>query len=108
MLTIAATNAGGTTSQTYSWTINAVTPPPVSIDSGPADGSSVVGPVVTFAFSSTAAGATFQCSLDGAAFTACSSTMFYVMVFSSHTFQVRAVVAGVAGPIASRTFLVIF
>jgi putative nucleotidyltransferase with HDIG domain len=107
-LTIFATNAGGTTTHSYSWTINAVTPPPVSIDTGPADGSSVPGPGVSFTFTSTAAGATFQCKLDGGVFTACNGgTQTYVVLAGSHTFQVRAVVGGVTGPVASRTFFVL-
>ena len=53
------------------------TPPDTSLTSGPGDGSMVTAPTVTFGFSATEAGSTFQCRLYPAgttptAFAACS------------------------------------
>jgi hypothetical protein len=44
----------------------------------------------TFEFSSIPGGASFQCSLDGAAFAACSSPMTVRVKRGKHTFRVRA------------------
>jgi hypothetical protein len=65
------------------------TAPDTSLDSSPTNPSS---PDVSFAFSSTEAGSTFECSLDGAAFSACTSPQAYSGLTSgSHTFDVRAI-----------------
>ena len=50
---------------------------------------------VSFAFSSATAGATFECSIDGNAFTACTSAKSFRAKVGKHTFAVRAVAAGV-------------
>jgi hypothetical protein len=53
----------------------------------------------SFDFSSDTAGASFECSMDGAAFAACSSPVSYDGLDSGeHTFKVRAVVGGVPDP----------
>jgi DNA-binding beta-propeller fold protein YncE len=82
--------------------------PETSIDSGPANGSSVAIKRPRFTFSSNQAGATFECSLDGALFKPCASpATFGPLRDGSHRFAVRAIVAGDADPTpAARTFTV--
>jgi hypothetical protein len=65
------------------------TPPDTSIDSGP---SGVVGSAsAVFGFSSSEAGSTFECSLDGGAYGTCSSPKDYAALSDgSHTFRVKA------------------
>lgn len=104
-LTVNATKSGKNGSASYSWTI--LPPPNVTITGGPANGSSNLGPVVSFSFTSDTPGATFQCSIDGGAWTACTSPKSLLNLLSTHTFSVRAVISGVAGPAQSRTFFVI-
>jgi hypothetical protein len=104
-VTITASNGGKTGTASYSWTI--LPPPNVTITSGPANGSSNLGPNVTFTFVSDVSGATFQCSVDGGAYTACSSPRSLTGLLSTHTFSVRAIISGVAGPAQTRTFSVL-
>jgi hypothetical protein len=52
----------------------------------------------SFDFSATQSGASYQCSLDGAAFSACSSPVSYDGLSGSHTFAVRATVGGQTDP----------
>jgi putative nucleotidyltransferase with HDIG domain len=107
VLTISATNAGGTTTQTYGWTITA--PPTVTINTGLADGGATLFPTASYTFSSTTPGVTFQCSLDGGAFTDCSSgsVSYTSLPLSSHTFSVQAFLGGIGGPVVTRTFSVV-
>ena len=66
------------------------TPPETTISSGPS--GSVPNGQATFGFTSSESGSTFQCSLDAAAYTACSSPKAYSgLAKGSHTFKVRAV-----------------
>jgi Domain of unknown function (DUF5122) beta-propeller len=65
------------------------TPPESSIVSGPQEGSTTGGSV-TFAFSSSEPGSSFECSLDGAAFSQCASPASYNLTDGSHTFEVKA------------------
>ena len=65
------------------------TPPDTTISSAPTDPTNSTS--ATFAFSSTEAGSTFQCSLDGAAFSNCTSPDDHAgLAEGSHTFNVQA------------------
>ena len=81
--------AGNTdpTPATYSWGVDTVAPDTV-IDQKPASPSSTSS--ATFAFSSNEAGSSFECSLDLAAYAACTSPVQLVVVDGSHTFSVKA------------------
>ena len=64
-------------------------PPETTITSGPASLSA--SPDATFAFTSDESGSTFECSLDGSAFAACSSPDAYTgLGDGAHAFDVRA------------------
>jgi hypothetical protein len=52
----------------------------------------------SFAFTSDEGGASFQCSLDGAAFSACSSPVSFDGLTGTHDFAVRSVVSGTPDP----------
>src|SRR5919107_2150620 len=68
------------------------TPPETTVDSGPADGTTLTSGDASFAFSSSEPYSTFQCSLDSAAYTACTSPKSYSnLPAGSHNFAVRAV-----------------
>ena len=71
------------------------TPPDTSITSGPS--GTVTSAAATFGFSSTEANSTFECSYDGAAFTACTApgpgatgSDARTLANGPHTFTVRA------------------
>ncbi len=107
-LTFRATDTTGLVEQTpvaRSVTVDTA-PPETSIDSGPADGSLTSEPSATYGFSS-GDGASFECSLDGAAFTTCASPAnFGGLGDGSHTLDVRAVdVAANADPSPARRTL---
>ena len=74
------------------------TTPAVQITSHP--GSPYTSASATFAFSSDHASATFQCSLDGGAYTACTTpTDYSSLAVGSHTFAVKATSGGLtSGP----------
>jgi hypothetical protein len=62
---------------------------------------------VSFAFSSTVAGSTFTCSIDGRAFTPCASGVTVKLKPGKHTFAVRATAGGLTDPTpATYTFKV--
>jgi len=81
---------GNTSSATtYTWTINTSAPPSPSISGEPTNPTNSTS--ATFTFSDTQSGVSFLCSLDNAAFTACSSGVTYSSLSSSsHTFAVEA------------------
>jgi hypothetical protein len=87
---VRATDATGNTDATpafRTWTVD-TTAPRTTIRSGPSGTTNVDN--VTFTFSSEA-GATFECSLDGAAYSACTSPKTYTNLSEGHhTFDVTA------------------
>jgi DNA-binding beta-propeller fold protein YncE len=84
------------------------TAPDTQIISGPAEGSVITVPNPTFAFASDQAGASFECAVDGQAFTACATpTTLGPLTDGDHRLTVRAVTGGDPDPSpASRTFSV--
>jgi len=81
------------TPATYTWTVAPApadtTPPDTSIDLAP--DASTVSTDATFRFSAGEPDATFECSLDGAAFSPCTSPTAYVGLWvTDHEFRVRA------------------
>ncbi|MBN1206591.1 MAG: adhesin, partial [Myxococcaceae bacterium] len=87
---VAADPAGNTSpaSDSVRFTIDA-TPPDTTITAGPSDGT--LDTTATFDFSANEAGVTYECSLDGAAFAACSDPVtFQELAVGEHTLQVRA------------------
>jgi hypothetical protein len=84
-----AGNVGQPASVGWTYTPPDTTPPQVTITSGPS--GTATDTSASFAFSADEAGSTFQCSLDGAAFGACTSPAAYSgLKPGSHSFSVRA------------------
>ena len=98
-------NVSSATSRT--WTVDAVAPPAPTFDSGPAGGSTS-GKNVSFDFSDTEGGVTFEAQLDGGGYSSVTSPQALTNLSDgSHTFQVRAVDAyGNVSSVASRTWTV--
>jgi len=71
--------------------VDGTPPPPPSIDSKPANPTNQTN--VSFGFSDTEGGVSFQCQLDGTGFSTCSSPWPYsgLTPNASHTFDVKAV-----------------
>ena len=92
---VRATDLAGnadTTPAEHAWTINALTPPETTIDSGPPDLTNSTS--AAFTFSSSKSG-TFQCTLDSAAYAACTSPKSYTgLAGGPHTFTVKAIDSG--------------
>jgi hypothetical protein len=66
------------------------TPPDTTITGGPS--GSTPSTDATFTFTSSEAGSSFQCSLDGGAFAACGNpAVYHNLSVAGHTFQVRAI-----------------
>ncbi|HVD10581.1 MAG TPA: hypothetical protein VNB88_08050, partial [Gaiellaceae bacterium] len=73
----------------HSWTVDTAAPE-TSITSGPADPT--VETDAVFVFGANEAGSTFECSLDGATFTVCSSPATYLSLDTgAHLFEARAI-----------------
>ena len=84
--------AGNTdaTPASYTWTVD-LAAPNTTIDSSPSSPSGNLTP--TFTFSSSEGGSTFECRMDGGAWSSCSSpdTISPALAEGSHTFDVRAI-----------------
>ncbi|MBK9053053.1 MAG: DNRLRE domain-containing protein [Chloroflexi bacterium] len=80
------------TPATYAWTVEPTpdtTSPQTNIEGGPA--VSTINSSAVFLFSADEPGSTFECSLDGAAFTACAPPREYTgLALGTHIFTVRA------------------
>jgi hypothetical protein len=87
---VRATDTTGNTDATpafRTWTVDTMAPH-TDIHSGPSGPTNDVTPTFTF---SSEAGATFECSLDGAAFSPCTSPKTYTnLPDGHHTWDVRA------------------
>ena len=72
----------------YTWNVD-LTAPNTNITGNP--GAVTTSTSATFTFTANQANSTFACSLDGAAFAACTSPLTYTgLTVGSHNFQVRA------------------
>jgi hypothetical protein len=100
-------------SAVYSWTVTGVAVTPPTITSGPGHITSAT--TATFSFTDSEAGVTYLCSLDGAAFTACTSGVNYAglgipqppkVTSVIHSFAVEAEVGGSISQPTSYTFTV--
>ena len=105
-VTTSVTDPGGGTSATSTATITGPHTPDTSIDSGPV--GTINSATATFTFSSDTSGATFECSLDGATYAACTTPLTVgALSDGAHTFAVRAVASGRTDPTpATRAFTV--
>src|SRR5439155_12974910 len=100
--------AGNTdpTPATSTWTVD-LTPPDTTIDSSPSDPSGNATP--TFTFSSSEAGSSFECRVDGGSWSSCTSPHTTAsLIDGSHTFTVRATdtAGNTDGSPATRTWTV--
>jgi parallel beta helix pectate lyase-like protein len=94
-LSVRATDAAGNTDPspaTREWTVEVppdTTPPNTSISSGPTSTTTLTN--ASFGFSSSESGSSFQCSLDSAPSSSCTSPIAYSSLpLGSHTFSVQA------------------
>jgi hypothetical protein len=93
----AAYIVGAQNSATVTITDNDVVVPDTLIDSGP--GVETNSSSANFTFISNVVGSTFECSLDGAAFAACTSPKTYITLKAgNHNFKVQATAGGITDP----------
>lgn len=98
-------NADGTAGSPATWRWS-ITGPVTTISSGPPAATTATS--ATFGWTSTQPGATYACSLDGAAPSACTSTKTYTaLATGAHTFNVTATRNGISGPAAGWTWSVV-
>jgi RNA polymerase sigma factor (sigma-70 family) len=102
-----AGNVGPPATVTWTYTPPDTRPPITTITSAPP--ATTTATSASFSFSADEAGSTFACSLDGAAFTACTSPLSYQsLAFGSHTFAVRATdQAGNVGQAQTRAWTIL-
>ena len=99
-VSVQATNSGGSGAATSNATVAVRDLPGASFTATPANPSNVASP--SFSFNATSTPATFQCSLDGASFTVCTSPTAVTPGDGAHTFYVKAVAQnGSVGPATS-------
>jgi hypothetical protein len=81
--------AGNTSTASYTWTVDTVSPPIPAITSNPP--SQTVSTSASFGFSDAESGVTLRCQLDGGGFSSCTSPQVYSGLASGvHTFEVKA------------------
>ena len=89
-LTITATNSTGTGSATYTWTITAAAPQPTPVVLTQTPAASTSNKTAMFSWAQDPS-LTYQCSLDGAAFTSCNTAVTYTKLKGGiHTFRVHS------------------
>ena len=95
---VTATNtAGNAVTGTLTIVVNGLPAPDTVIDTGPSGLTASTG--ATFTFHSVPGGGSFECSLDGAAFSTCTTPKAYSGLGQGlHMFKVRATVASVTDP----------
>src|SRR5207253_5016210 len=77
------------TPASFTWTID-TTAPDTTLTATPSAVTNNTS--ASFSFTATEAGSTFECQLDGGAFTACASPQSYsALAAGTHAFQVRAI-----------------
>jgi len=104
---VRVTDAVGHVSEpvSYDWIVE-TTPPDVTIQSGPENPTTEIS--AEFSFASGNSNASFECRLDGDAWSGCvSGIAFDQLADGEHDFEVRAVGQGAGpGPVDSRTWVV--
>ncbi len=102
----ATSPVGPSDTTTRVWTVDTVAPVAPTIDSGPT--GAVSSQTATFTFSNVESGLSFECSLDGGAYAACTSPAVYNgLSEASHTLDVRAKdAAGNPSPATTRPWIV--
>lgn len=99
--------AGNDPAATWAFTVDTV-PPVTTINTVNPAASPTNSTTISFTFSADEAGSTFQCQLDGAGFTPCTSPVSYnALADGSHAFSVEATdLAGLAGGAATHPWVV--